>query len=103
MEFNIVKLSKDDHKFYNLYRLIQSKDNILMAYRCIKSNKGAKTPGVDRITRKQIARLGADKLIKMVQKRLENYKPQAIRRKYIPKKNGNLRPLGIPTFIERII
>ena len=74
-----------------------------MAYRCVKNNKGANTPGVDRITRKQVARLGADKLIKMVQKRLANYKPQAIKRKYIPKKNGKRRPLGIPTFIERII
>lgn len=99
----LYSLSRNGHKFNNLYRLIQSNDNILMAYRCIKNNKGANTPGVDRITKKQVARLGADKLIKMVQKRLANYKPQAIKRKYIPKKNGKRRPLGIPTFIERVI
>jgi len=77
----LYSLSKNDHKFYNLYQSIQSKDNILMAYRCVKNNKGANTPGVDRITKKQVARLGADKLIKMVQKKVRKLQTSSHKKK----------------------
>ena len=83
--------------------LILDEDNIMLAYRMIKSNKGKDTPGVDKASIKQIENMERKKLIKLVSDKLKDYNPLPIRRKYIPKKNGKLRPLGIPSIIDRII
>ena len=69
-----------------------------LAVRRVTTNKGARTPGVDRVrwathTQKMKA------LKKLTQRR--RYHPLPLRRIYIPKKNGKLRPLGIPTMLDR--
>ena len=69
----------------------------LMAIKRVTENKGKRTPGVDKIVwRTPHQKLQATKLLKR-----RGYKSLPLRRIHIPKKNGKLRPLGIPTFIDR--
>lgn len=90
-------------KFKNLYELIISENNILLAYRTIKANKGSMTAGTDRHTIEHYKQLEKSEFIALVRTKLEYYKPNAIKRVMIPKPNGDKRPLGIPSMIDRII
>ncbi|MFD0717712.1 group II intron reverse transcriptase/maturase [Paenibacillus sp. GCM10027626] len=89
--------------FSNLYDVITSRENILLAYRTMKSNKGSKTPGTDGKTIADIQKLTDDELVTEIQTKLQNYRPNKVRRKLIEKDNGKLRPLGIPCTLDRII
>lgn len=90
-------------KFTHLMEIIISKNNILLAYRNIKKNSGSNTKGVDGKNISYLANLESDTLIKLVQTKLKNYFPNKVRRVEIPKPDGKLRPLGIPTIIDRLI
>ena len=85
-------------KFYHLMPIIASPQNIRLAYRNLKNNKGSNTPGVDGKTFADYAKLEDVELIRKVQEKLLNYQPKAVRRVYIPKSNGKLR-----TAVGRII
>lgn len=95
--------SKQGAIFTDLMSLITSPQNIALAYRRIKRNKGSRTPGTNMGTIEQIAERGNDILVDYVQRRLANYKPHPVRRVMIPKDNGKERPLGIPTIEDRLI
>lgn len=95
--------SKEGAIFTDLMSLIASPQNIALAYRRIKRNKGSRTPGTNMGTIEQIAEQGSDVLVDYVQQRLANYKPHPVRRVMIPKDNGKERPLGIPTIEDRLI
>ncbi len=100
---NLYEESKKGCTFTNLMPLIIEEDNILLAYRNIKKNKGGHTSGVDGYTIKDVGKLSKDKLVKMVRSKLQNYHPNAVKRVEIPKPNGKTRPLDIPTIMDRII
>ena len=89
--------------FDDLMPLITSEENIRLAYRNIKNNNGSKTSGVDKKTISDIKNMKLDNFICLIQNKFKNYKADDIRRVYIPKSNGDKRPLGIPTITERII
>ncbi|MFT9600284.1 group II intron reverse transcriptase/maturase [Mesobacillus sp.] len=95
--------SKNGENFNRLYDIITSRENILLAYRTIKSNKGSKTAGVDERTIDHFKSFTEEQLVTFIQKRLSNYQPMKVRRVFIPKPNGDLRPLGIPSMSDRII
>ncbi|USK69163.1 group II intron reverse transcriptase/maturase [Peribacillus asahii] len=96
------RASKQD-SFKYLYEVITSRENILLSYRTIKSNKGSKTPGTDGRTINDIEKLSDHELVTEVQNKLKNYRPKKVRRKLIEKDNGKWRPLGIPCILDRII
>ena len=77
-------------------------DNINAAIQAVQSNKGA--PGIDKmpvgVLKSYFAEHGEE--IKQ-QIRAKKYQPQPVRRVYIPKANGKMRPLGIPTVVDRVI
>ncbi len=100
---NLYAKSKQGGLFTNLMELISSEENIRLAYRNIKRNAGSNTSGVDGKTMKDIEKLSAEKLVEMIQEKFRFYKPKSVRRKEIPKPNGKMRPLGIPTIIDRIV
>ncbi|MED4400304.1 group II intron reverse transcriptase/maturase [Metabacillus fastidiosus] len=95
--------SKDGKSFDRLYEIIISRNNILLAYRTIKSNKGSKTPGTDGRTIDYLKRLSDDEIVTLVQKVLERYRPKKVRRVIIDKPDGGKRPLGIPCIVDRLI
>lgn len=100
---NLYKESCTGKKFYNLYDMIISEKNILLAYRSIKNNTGSKTAGTDKIIMEDLKELTTNQLITLIRQTLRDYKPKAVRRTFIPKENGDKRPLGIPTIIDRLI
>ena len=90
-------------RFTQLMDIVTSEENIMLAYRSIKKNKGSKTKGTNNSTIVQMGEKAPNELISYVRKRLQNFHPHAIRRVEIPKPDGRLRPLGIPTIEDRII
>ncbi len=81
---------------------ILSDENIKAAIHAVKSNKGA--PGIDKMPVDALEVYFAEhgEEIK-AQIRAKKYQPQPVRRVYIPKANGKMRPLGIPTVVDRVI
>lgn len=95
--------SQKGHKFSNLFEIIASDENIKLAYRNIKRNKGSKTAGVDGLTIKNVKKLSKEKFLEIIKKKLAWYSPKAVKRVEIPKLDGRKRPLGIPTIMDRIV
>ena len=86
----------------DLLERILSRDNLNRAYKRVRANKGA--PGIDGMTIEDALpwlREHREELLETI--RQGKYKPQPVRRKEIPKPDGGVRKLGIPTVIDRII
>ena len=77
--------------------LTHSRAAKLLAVHRVTTNRGARTPGVDNV----LWRSDKQKLQAASNLKRHGYKPKALRRIYIPKPNGKLRPLSIPTMHDR--
>lgn len=93
--------SDSDYKFERLYRNLFNKQFFYAAYQIIYANPGNMTAGTDKRTAEGFTLEQIDNLI--VSLRNETYQPCPARRTYIPKKNGKLRPLGIPAFNDKLV
>src|ERR1700736_2309594 len=90
-------------RFYSLYGLIGHAETLKGAWHQVRANGGA--AGVDGISIEQIEHQGAEQWLEALGKELreKTYRCGAVRRVYIPKANGKLRPLGIPTVRDRVV
>ena len=95
--------SKENPKyiFRRLYRLLFNKDMFMVAYVRLSSHEGNMTAGTDERTIDGFSKELVDEIINEL--RMERYYPKAVRRTYIPKKDGRQRPLGIPSFRDKLV
>jgi RNA-directed DNA polymerase len=91
-------------RFYSLYDKIIDKETLKAAYRQVRANGGA--AGVDGVTLSRIDEvIGEERYVDELHTELKTkrYKASPVRRQYIPKANGKLRPLGIPVIKDRVV
>lgn len=89
------------YQFERIYRLLYNPEMYYNAYQKIYSKQGNMTKGSDERTIDGMTLKRIEKLIDGL--RSENYRPAPARRQYIPKKNGKKRPLGIPSFDDKLL
>jgi RNA-directed DNA polymerase len=96
-----------EFRFYALYGHLLRMDVLETAFAEVASSKGRNTPGVDSVTMDQIvnAEGGVARFLAEIHEALSTkaLRPQAVKRVYIEKANGKLRPLGIPTVRDRVV
>lgn len=101
--------SKTGEIFPDIMPLVLKRENILLAYRNIKSNNGSRTAGTDDLTIKDLEQLTSEEIVNNVKYFIcgtkHGYRPKPVRRKDIPKPYNptQTRPLGIPCIWDRLI
>src|ERR1700759_5793420 len=84
-----------------LYRQLFNPQLYLLAYGRIYANHGAMTPGADGETADGMSQVRTVRIIDAL--RHERYRFQPVKRTWIPKKNGKLRPLGLPSWSDKLV
>jgi RNA-directed DNA polymerase len=93
-------------RFGDLFNLVYDPAFLVVAWERVSTNKGASTPGVDKVTAAGVeARDGVLGLLGQIREELKSgsFRPVEVRRVLIPKSNGKLRKLGIPTLADRVV
>lgn len=96
--------SSTEHKdgvFTRLYRYLLREDIYFAAYQKLYANRGAITKGIDNDTADHFSQAYVNALIQEL--RDGTYRAKPVRREYIAKKNGKMRPLGIPSFRDKLL
>ena len=90
-----------EYRFERLYRILFNEEMYYLAYQRIYAKPGNMTQGADGETIDRMSLPRIEKLILSLKD--ESYSPQPSRRMYIPKKNGKTRPLGVPSFDDKLV
>jgi retron-type reverse transcriptase len=92
---------KPEVKYDKLFQKLYNTDLWLMAYESIAAKPGNMTPGTDGST---VDGMGMELIEEMIADlKASRYKPTPVRRMYIPKANGKMRPIGIPSFEDKLL
>lgn len=99
---NLTSKAKDkDYKFQRLYRNLYNPEFYYIAYEKVQKKEGSMTKGTDDKTVDGMSKERIENLIHKIKN--ESYQPNPTKRVYIPKKNGDKRPLGIPSTEDKMI
>lgn len=93
-------------RFHDLFNLVCDRATLVMAWERVRSNRGSRTAGVDGETRWHIEqRTGVERFLEDLRSSLKTrtYRPRPVRERAIPKANGKVRYLGIPTIRDRVV
>lgn len=105
LQQSLYRAAKADgtRKFYSLYDKLCREDIMQEAWNRVKANRGS--AGIDGRTIEDVEREGVDAFLKHTAEELRThaYKPSPVRRVWIPKPNGKMRGLGIPTVKDRVV
>lgn len=102
-QIHLAKLaaSDPDKRFCKLYRLICQPEWLSRALDAIRANKGFNTPGTDGVRGEDLDQHRIEQLAEKL--RTGRYQPTPVRRVYIPKRTGKLRPLGLPSAEDKVV
>ena len=95
------KASVSNYQYERLYRNLYNPEFYLLAYANIAKSQGSMTQGVDGQTLDRMSLPRINRIIESIRNR--TYQPKPAKRKYIPKKNGKLRPLGITSTDDKLV
>ncbi len=96
--------SRNDLRLHDLYHLLYDVEWLCCAYERVASNKGSRSAGCDGLTLSNFQQNLQDRLRELANElKTQHFQPHPVRRVYIPKANGKLRPLGIPSIRDRIV
>ena len=99
---SLIEHSKDlSYKYERLYRILYNEEMFYVAYQRTYAKAGNMTKGTGGLTIDQMSLSRIGKLIESLKD--ESYHPQPSRRVYIPKKNGKMRPLGVPDYDDKLV
>jgi group II intron reverse transcriptase/maturase len=97
-------INNPEYRFSNLYSLMHWRPWIENAALRVLARPGSSTAGVDGVTRRAFERNYEKEINRLIESlKRKTYKPQPVRRTYIPKSKGRKRPLGIPALRDRIV
>jgi len=106
MQLKLHQRAKADpgRRFDDLANLVYDRAFLVVAWARVRGNKGARTAGVDGVTPRSID-VGAEAMLTGLRDDLKarRFVPQRVRQKTIPKANGKVRSLGIPTVVDRVV
>jgi len=103
---SLAQRSAQNQTFTRLYGLFRDKRLVRYALDLVLSNEGARTPGIDGMTKGDLKSVEEREHLATrvwMEIRHKTYQPSPVRRVYIPKPNGDKRPLGIPTLKDRVV
>lgn len=106
MQHKLATWAENDqtHRFDRLLRLVANREWLAEAARIVLASSGAKTPGIDGVDKRRLQENLGKHLEDLRTELLKGtYRPKPVKRIYIPKAHGKLRPLGIPTLTDRIV
>lgn len=96
-----IRANKPDFKFKRIYNLMLSEELFVLAYQNLKSKKGVITPGADSATPDGLRANTIQTILRQLRDETFQFRPA--RRVLIPKPNGKLRPLSIPSFKDKLV
>ncbi|MFH1891744.1 MAG: hypothetical protein ABIK83_03575, partial [Candidatus Zixiibacteriota bacterium] len=104
MKLAIAAQENPEHRFTNLYSLMHWDYWMECAVQAVLARPGSSTAGIDGTTRDNFKANYQEEVTKLVESlKDKTYEPQPVRRVNIPKRNGKMRPLGIPILRDRIV